>query len=81
MTKLIGELLEKAKQAASAEELLAIAKENGVALSEAEADAYFKELNHPDEQSSELSDDALEEVAGGCGSRSPRWDQTQGRWV
>lgn len=66
MEKLIGEFLEKAKKAASAEELLALAKENGVELSEAEAAAYFKELNHADEQSGELPDASLEQVAGGC---------------
>lgn len=70
MEKLIGELLEKAKKATSAEELLALAKENGIALSEEEAMVYFKELNHADEQPGSLSDTALEQVAGGACSVS-----------
>lgn len=84
MEKLIGELLEKAKQTNSAEELLALAKENGVELSEAEAAAYFKELNHADEQPGSLSDTALEQVAGGACSVSwvgMKWDPKQNRWV
>lgn len=58
---LTPELIEKAKQAKSAEELLALAKENGIELSEDEAKAYFEQLN----KSGELSDDELDNVAGG----------------
>lgn len=83
MEKLIGELLEKAKQTNSAEELLALAKENGIALSEEEAMAYFKELNHADEQPGSLSDASLEQVAGGCSTSwvGMKWDPKQNRWV
>ena len=56
------ELLEKAKQTKSVEELLALAKENGVEMSEAQAKAYYAQL-HP--VSGELSDDELDNVAGG----------------
>lgn len=84
MEKLIGDILAKAEKATSAEELLALAKENGIALSEGEAAAYFKELNHADEQSGELSDASLEQAAGGACSTSwvgMKWDPKQNRWV
>lgn len=55
------EILEKARQAKSAEELIALAKENGEELSEEEAAAYFAQLN----KSGELSDEELDSVAGG----------------
>ncbi|MCM1023705.1 MAG: Nif11-like leader peptide family RiPP precursor [Prevotella sp.] len=59
--KLTPELIEKARQAKSAEELSALAKENGIELSEDETKAYFEQLN----KSGELSDDELDSVAGG----------------
>lgn len=59
--KLTPELIEKARQARSHEELLALAKENGIELSEDEAKAYFGQLN----KSGELSDDELDNVSGG----------------
>ena len=55
------ELFEKAKGAKSAEELLSLAKENGMELTEEEAAAYFAQLN----KSGELSDEELDNVAGG----------------
>ena len=55
------ELFEKAKEAKSAEELLSLAKENGMELTEEEAVAYFAQLN----KSGELSDEELDNVAGG----------------
>lgn len=55
------ELVQKAKSASSAEELLALAKENGISLSESDAATYFDFL-HGDH---ELSDDELSAVAGG----------------
>ena len=61
--KLTPELLEKAKAAKSAEELIALAKENGAEITAEEAHAYFAKLNS---QSDELSDDELDQVAGGC---------------
>ena len=60
------ELLAKAKEAKTPEELLALAKENGMELTEAEAKTYF-DLLHP--QTGELSDDELDNVSGGaCGT-------------
>lgn len=57
------ELLEKAKQAGSPEELLALAKENDYPLDEEEARALFGRFG----KSGELSDEELDNVAGGCG--------------
>ena len=55
------ELIEKAKQAKSAEELLALAKENNIELTEDEAKEYFEWLN----KQGELSDEELDNVSGG----------------
>ncbi|MDE5753178.1 MAG: Nif11-like leader peptide family RiPP precursor [Oscillospiraceae bacterium] len=59
--KLTPELIKKARQAKSPEELLALAKENGITLSEDEAKEYFERLNG----SGEISDEELDNVAGG----------------
>lgn len=61
------ELLEKAKDAKNAEELVAIAKENGIELTAEEAKTYFAQLNT---KAGELHDDELDNVAGGrkCGT-------------
>lgn len=59
--KLTLELIEKAKQAKSAEELLSLAKENEIELSGDEAKEYFEQLN----KSGELSDEELDNVSGG----------------
>ena len=59
------EMIEKAKVAKSADELLELAKENGVEMTADEAATYFAQLNP---KSGELSDDDLDNVAGGgCG--------------
>ena len=60
------EMIEKAKATKSADELLTLAKENGIEMTEDEAATYFAQLNP---KSGELSDDDLDNVAGGaCGS-------------
>ena len=60
------EQLTKAKAAKSVEELLAIAKENGMELSEEEAKNYFEQWH----KEGEIADDELDNVAGGiCDSR------------
>ena len=64
MKNFTPEMIEKAKAAKSAEELLEIAKANGIELTADEAATYFAQLNP---QSGELDDDALDGVAGGCG--------------
>ena len=61
--KLTPELLEKAKQAKSPEELIALAKESGIELSSEQAAAYFAKLGSDD---GGLTDDELDNVAGGC---------------
>lgn len=58
------ELMEKVKQAGSTEELLALAKENKVEMSAEKAEELFGRFN----KTGELSDDELDNVAGGgCG--------------
>ena len=65
--KLTQEIIEKAKAAKSAEELLAIAKENGIDMTADEAATYFSQLNP---KYGELDDDDLDNVAGGaCGKQ------------
>lgn len=56
------DLIAKAKEAKTVEELLALANENGAALTEEEAKAYFEQL-HP--KTGELPDEELDNVAGG----------------
>ena len=76
MKGITPEMMEKAKNAKNAEELLALAKENGVAMSEDEAQMYYDQLNP---KSGELSDDDLDAVAGGgCQSSSGRTVVTSG---
>ena len=43
--KLTQEMIEKAKAAGSAEELLSIAKENGLDMTADEAKSYFEQIN------------------------------------
>ena len=62
-----AEMIEKAKTAKSADELLKIAKENGINLTFDEANTYFAQLNST---SDELSDDELVNVSGGCNNSS-----------
>ena len=57
------EQLTKAKAAKSAEELLALAKENGLELTEEEAKNYFEQWH----KKGELADEELDNVSGGCG--------------
>ena len=57
------EMLAKARKAKTQEELLAIAQENGVEMDAESAQAYFEQLHQP---TGEVSDDELDEVAGGA---------------
>ena len=68
MTNLTPEMIEKAKAAKSAEELLEIAKANNVEMTADEAATYFAQLNP---KSGELDEDDLDAVAGagGCGKK------------
>ena len=70
------EQLTKAKAAKSAEELLALAKENGIELTEEEAAKYFADLH----KEGELSDDELDNVAGGTCYSSGVTDPYEHDW-
>ena len=63
MMNFTPELVEKAKAAQTAEELLELAKVTGVEMTAAEAAAYFAQLNP---KTGELSDDDLDAVSGGA---------------
>ena len=67
MKNLTPEMIEKAKTAKSAEELLALAKENNVEMTADEAKTYFAQLGP---KSGELDDDDLDAVAGGACTNS-----------
>ncbi|MDO5445898.1 MAG: hypothetical protein Q4F31_09810 [Eubacteriales bacterium] len=67
MEKITNEMMEKAKKAASAEELLEIAKAEGVELSASDAEMYFNFLSG----SRELTNEELSQVAGGKGDGDP----------
>ena len=58
------ELLAKAKEAKNPDELMSLAKETGIELTEESAAAYFDRLNP---KTGELSDGELDNVSGGCG--------------
>ena len=60
--KFTPELIEKAKSAKTPEELMALAKENGVELTEESAKAYL-DLLRP--KTGELADEELDNVSGG----------------
>ncbi len=65
MKKYDSEIISKAKEAKTPEEIVSIAKENGMEITAEEAAAYFTQL-HP--KCGELDDDELDNVAGGgCG--------------
>ena len=67
MKNLTPEMIEKAKAAKTAEELLDLAKENNVEMTADEAATYFAQLNP---KSGELDDDDLDAVAGGACANS-----------
>ena len=70
------ELLEKAKTAKTAEELLELAKAENIELTAEQAKEYFATIH----ASGELSDEELDNVSGGCGSGDePLF--TVGQWV
>ena len=56
------ELLEKAKTAKTAEELLAMAKAENIEMTAEEANKVYAELH----KTGELSDEELDNVSGGC---------------
>ena len=63
-SKITREMLEKAMKCKTPEELIALAKAEGVDITKEEAEAYLAELSE-----FELKDGELERVAGGfCGN-------------
>jgi len=60
--KITPELIEKAKAVKTAEELIALAKESNIELTEEQAKEYLEKLNP---KMGEISDDELDNVAGG----------------
>ena len=67
MENFTPEMIEKAKTATNAEELLAMAKAGGMELTAEDAKTYFEMLNP---KTGELSDDELDAVSGGgCKSK------------
>ena len=62
--ELTKELVAKAKEAKTSEELMALAKESGIDMTEESAALAFEQLNS---KTSELSDSELDNVSGGCG--------------
>ena len=67
-TKITKEMLEKAAQCKTAEELIALAKKEGFAITKAEAEAYLAEL-----ENCELDASDLDKVAGGTGNDDGCW--------
>ena len=62
MKNLTHEMMEKAKSAKSADELIEIAKASNLEMTQEEANTYFAQLNP---KSGELDDDELDNVSGG----------------
>ena len=62
MKNLTPEMIQKAKTTKSIEELQALAKENGLELTNEEATTYYEQLHIT---TGEIEDDELEDVAGG----------------
>ena len=67
-TKITKEMLEKAAQCNTAEELIALAKKEGFEVTKEEAEAYLAEL-----ENCELDAADLDKVAGGTGNDDGCW--------
>jgi rubrerythrin len=79
MKNFTPELIREAKTAKSAEDLLSLAKENNVEMTEEEAKTYFEQLN----ANGAVSDDELGAVAGGgfLGLSCPSEDEAEEKVV
>lgn len=64
MKELTAEMIELAKTADSPMQLQKLAQDKGLVLTEAEAAAFYEQLNP---RMGELEDDELDMVSGGCG--------------
>ena len=67
------DMLEKAKTAASAEELIKLAESEGITLTEEEAEKYFAFINNE----GSLKDEDLEAVSGGKGHPDAKYSAGQ----
>ena len=67
MANFTTEMIQKAKGAKSAKELLELAKAEGIDITEDEARKYFEQINLPD-----LDDELLDMVSGGAIVSQPR---------
>ena len=65
MKNLTPEMIEKLKAAKSAEELVELAKANGIEMAADEAKTCFEQLNGA------IDDEALDDVAGGMAAATP----------
>ena len=65
-SKITKEMIAKAAKCETAEELIALAKTEGIEITKAEAEAYLAEL-----ENRELDSKALDKVAGGI---QPCWE-------
>ena len=70
--KLTQEMMEKARAAKTAEDLLLLANENGISITAQEADIYLAQL-HPTD--GELADNELDDVSGGGCNNSTEEDE------
>ena len=61
-SKITKEMIAKAAKCETADELIALAKTEGIEITKAEAEAYLAEL-----ENRELDSKALDKVAGGAG--------------
>jgi len=70
INELTKEQIAKAMACETAEELMAVAKSEGIELTKEEADAYLAEMSD-----FELDDERLQHVAGGnCWGREYNWE-------
>ena len=75
--KFTAEQIAKMKAATSAEELIALAKAEGIKATEQEIKAQFEAMHKEDG----LADEELDNVAGGCGTPGPKYHAGQRvRW-
>lgn len=63
------ELVKKAKEAKTVEELKALAEENNFDMDEDKAEKYFAYLR----SDGALGDDELDDISGGCGKRDTNY--------
>ena len=70
------EMIAKAKKAASAEELMKLAGQEGITLTAEKAESYFAFLHNE----GGIGDEMLEAVAGGKGKPNPKYYPGQKLW-